>query len=354
MPAPDEMNEDIDDAAPEPAATRVDITAGPQDEGLRLDRVLANHLPELSRTRLQALIAEGRVLRAGRPVAGGSAKVAPGEVFTVEVPPPEPAEPEPQDIPLDIVFEDDDLVVIDKPAGLVVHPAPGNPDGTLVNALLFHCGASLSGIGGVRRPGIVHRLDKDTSGLMVVAKNDRAHQKLAAQFADHGRTGPLERAYLAFVWGVPDLPSGTVDAPLARHPVSRERIAVRASGRFAITHWQRVEAYEDTQGRPVASLFECQLETGRTHQIRVHMAHIGHPLLGDAVYGGGQRTKANRLREEARAMLETLGRQALHAARIGFEHPSTGEFMSFESELPGDLMRLQEALQGRSREGEAP
>ncbi|QFR33080.1 RluA family pseudouridine synthase [Ancylobacter sp. TS-1] len=343
MPAPDEVNEDLDELAPE-AALRVDITAGPEDEGLRLDRVLARHLPALSRTRLQALIAEGKVSRDGHPVAGGSSKVSPGDRFTVEVPAPEDATPEPQDIPLVIVYEDDDLVVVDKPAGLVVHPAPGNPDGTLVNALLFHCGASLSGIGGVRRPGIVHRLDKDTSGLLVVAKNDRAHKRLAAQFADHGRTGPLERAYLAFVWGVSDLPSGTVDAPLARHPVSRERIAVRAGGRYAITHWQKLEAYEDTQGRPVAALVECQLETGRTHQIRVHMAHIGHPLLGDTVYGVGQRTRVSRLGEAAVHELGTLGRQALHAARLGFEHPATGEFMLFESELPADLARLQAAL----------
>lgn len=342
--APDELLDDVDDVAPEAGATRVDITAGPEDEGLRLDRVLARHLPDLSRTRLQALIADGRVSREGRPLTGGSAKVSAGQAFSIEVPPPEPAEPVAQDIPLVIAHEDADLIVIDKPAGMVVHPAPGNPDGTLVNALLHHCGASLSGIGGVRRPGIVHRLDKDTSGLLVVAKNDRAHQALAAQFADHGRTGPLERAYLAFVWGVPELPSGTVDAPLARHPVARERIAVRAGGRFAITHWTRLESFNDREGRPLASLIECRLETGRTHQIRVHMAHIGHPLLGDTVYGGGARTKANRLDERARARLESLGRQALHAARLGFEHPRTGAFLSFESALPAELDALHRSL----------
>ncbi|GLK74585.1 RluA family pseudouridine synthase [Ancylobacter dichloromethanicus] len=344
MPAPDELNEDLDDVLPVAGATRVDITVGPEDEGLRLDRVLARHLPELSRTRLQALIAEGRVQRAGLAVPGGSAKAVVGESYSVEVPAPEAAEPAAQDIPLTIVHEDDHLIVIDKPAGMVVHPAPGNADGTLVNALLFHCGASLSGIGGVKRPGIVHRLDKDTSGLIVVAKNDRAHKRLAAQFADHGRTGPLERAYLAFVWGEPDLPSGTVDAPLARHPIARERIAVRTGGRFAITHWQRLEAYADTQGRPIAALVECQLETGRTHQIRVHMAHVGHPLLGDAIYSGGQRTRASRLGGAARTALEALGRQALHAARLGFEHPATGEFLLFESALPADLARLRAAL----------
>ncbi|SCW96980.1 RluA family pseudouridine synthase [Ancylobacter rudongensis] len=343
MPAP-ELNEEMDDVAPEVVATRVDITVGPEDEGLRLDRVLARHLPEFSRTRLQALIAEGRVQRAGQPIAGGSAKAVAGESYSVEVPEPEDAKPAPQDIALDIVYEDDHLIVVDKPAGMVVHPAPGSPDGTLVNALLFHCGTSLSGIGGVRRPGIVHRLDKDTSGLIVVAKNDRAHKRLAAQFADHGRTGPLERAYLAFIWGAPDLPSGTVDAPLARHPVARERIAVRTGGRFAITHWQRLATYADTLGRPIASLVECQLETGRTHQIRVHMAHIGHPLLGDTVYGVGQRTRASRLPDSTRQALDGLGRQALHAARLGFEHPATGEFMAFESALPPDLARLQEAL----------
>ena len=334
----------MDEVAPDAGATRVDITTGPEDEGLRLDRVLARRLPDLSRTRLQALIAEGRVSRDGRPLTGGAGKVSAGQSFSVEVPPPEPAEPVAQDIPLVIVHEDEDLIVIDKPAGMVVHPAPGNPDGTLVNALLHHCGASLSGIGGVRRPGIVHRLDKDTSGLLVVAKNDRAHQALAAQFADHGRTGPLERAYLAFVWGVPELPSGTVDAPLARHPVARERIAVRASGRFAITYWTRLESFDDREGRPLASLITCRLETGRTHQIRVHMAHIGHPLLADAVYGGGSRTKANRLGESARARLESLGRQALHAARLGFEHPRTGAFLSFESPLPAELQALHAAL----------
>jgi 23S rRNA pseudouridine1911/1915/1917 synthase len=293
---------------------------------------------------LQALMAQGQLSRDGRPVTGGSARVTAGQSFSLILPPPEPAEPEPQDIPLAIIYEDDDLIVIDKPAGMVVHPAPGNPDGTLVNALLHHCGASLSGIGGVRRPGIVHRLDKDTSGLLVVAKNDRAHQSLAAQFADHGRTGPLERAYTAFAWGVPELARGTVDAPLSRHPVSREKIAVREGGRFAITHWQRIDTYDDPQGRPLASRLECRLETGRTHQIRVHMAHIGHPLLGDALYGVGLRTKAGRMGEQARAALEALGRQALHAGRLGFEHPATGEFMAFDSPLPADLVTLEEAL----------
>ncbi len=337
----------MEDTAPEDGeegTVRVDITTGPDDEGLRLDRALARHLPELSRTRLQALLAQGRLTRDGRPVISGSGRIAAGEHYVLSVPPPEPAAPVPQEIPLVIVHEDADLIVIDKPAGLVVHPAPGNPDGTLVNALLFHCGDSLSGIGGVRRPGIVHRLDKDTSGLLVVAKNDAAHRALAAQFADHGRSGPLERAYVAFVWGVPARPSGTVDAPIDRHPVARDRMAVREGGRFALTHWRREAVYDDPAGAPVAARVECRLETGRTHQIRVHMAHIGHPLLGDTVYGVGHRTKANRLGPEARTHLENLGRQALHAARLGFEHPATGAFMSFESPLPPELAALETAL----------
>ena len=255
-----------------------------------------------------------------------------------------PAEPEGENIPLDIAYEDDALIVIDKPKGLVVHPAAGNPSGTLVNALIAHCGASLSGIGGVKRPGIVHRLDKDTTGLMVVAKTDRAHRRLSAQFADHGRTGPLERAYLAFVWGVPDRPKGTVDAPIDRHPKARDKQAVRQGGREAVTHWERLETYVGADGKPVASLLSCQLETGRTHQIRVHLAHIGHPLLGDDVYGPGFKTKATLLQAEARAALEALGRQALHAYLLGFEHPVTGETVSFRAPLPADLAALRRAL----------
>ncbi|MFK8250389.1 RluA family pseudouridine synthase [Ancylobacter terrae] len=350
------MDEADDDALPDDglAGTPLVIRTDAADGGQRLDRVLARHLPQISRTRLQALIATGHLVHLegataepagdGRTIGSGSVRVNSGETYRLRLPPPEPAEPLPQAIPLDIVYEDDHLLVVDKPAGMVVHPAPGNPEGTLVNALLHHCGASLSGIGGVRRPGIVHRLDKDTSGLLVVAKNDRAHKGLAAQFADHGRTGPLERAYRAFVWDVPGLPSGTVDAPLDRHPVSRERMAVRKGGRFAITHWERLETFPDAQGRPVASLVECRLETGRTHQIRVHMAHIGHPLMGDEVYATGHRTKAARLAPAPREALAALGRQALHAAVLGFEHPVSGETLRFESALPPDLARLQAAF----------
>jgi len=262
----------------------------------------------------------------------------------VSLPQAEPAEPSPENILLKIVYEDDDLIVIDKPAGLVVHPAAGHRSGTLVNALIAHCGDSLSGIGGVKRPGIVHRLDKNTSGLMVVAKNDRTHQALAAQFADHGRTGPLERGYLAIVWGAPVRPKGTIDAPLDRHPQSRDKRAVREGGREAVTHWQVLERYSGTDGKPVASLIECRLETGRTHQIRVHMAHIGHPLLGDPNYGAGFRTKAAHLPAVAQAALAALGRQALHAYLLSIEHPITGQPLAFQSELPGDFARLRHTL----------
>src|SRR5204862_3961399 len=231
-------------------------------------------------------------------------------------------------------------IVIDKPKGLVVHPAAGNQSGTLVNALIAHCGTSLSGIGGVKRPGIVHRLDKDTTGLMVVAKNDRAHRALSAQFADHGRAGFLQRAYLAFVWGAPDRPKGTVDAPIDRHPKARDKQAVRQGGRDAITHWERLEVYSGTDGKPVASLIMCRLETGRTHQIRVHLAHIGHPLLGDDVYGPGFKTKTALLPKNAQESLSALGRQALHAHILGFQHPETRETLTFKSRLPDDLARL--------------
>src|SRR5262245_21292263 len=309
------------------------VTVGAGESGDRLDRVLATRVA-LSRTRLKALILAGEVAIGGRTIRDPGYRVNAGEVVSVTVPPPEPAAPQGEAIPLAIVYEDADLIVIDKPAGLVVHPAAGNDTGTLVNALIAHCGDSLSGIGGVRRPGIVHRLDKDTSGLMVVAKNDRAHRALARQFADHGRTGPLERRYLAFAWGVPDRPKGSIDAPLDRHPRARERQAVRPEGREAITHWQVLERYAGTDGRPVASLLDCRLETGRTHQIRVHLAHIGHPLLGDDLYGPGFKTKAAHLSPAARQALEDLGRQALHAYILGFEHPSTGEFLEFRSELP--------------------
>jgi 23S rRNA pseudouridine1911/1915/1917 synthase len=260
---------------------------------------------------------------------------------------PEAADPTPagENIALKIVFEDDDIIVIDKPAGLVVHPGAGHETGTLVNALIAHCGASLSGIGGVRRPGIVHRLDKDTSGLMVVAKNDLAHASLSAQFADHGRTGDMERGYLAFAWGVPNRVKGTIDAPIDRHPHAREKMAVRERGREAVTHYEVRESFAGRDGKPVASLVACRLETGRTHQIRVHLSHIGHPLLGDSVYGPHFKTKANQLGPESRAALAALDRQALHAYLLVFEHPRTAELLHWEAPLPEDLLLLQSSLE---------
>jgi len=310
----------------------------------RLDRVLAKLQSDLSRSRLQALIRDGQVAVDGVPALDPNRKVGGGAHVALMVPPPVPAEPEGEAIALTIVYEDDDVIVIDKPAGLVVHPAAGHESGTLVNALIAHCGESLSGIGGVKRPGIVHRLDKDTSGLLVVAKNDLAHQALSAQFADHGRTGPLERAYLAFVWGVPDRKRGTVEAALARSTHNREKIVVVSDerGRYAITHYEVLENLP--AAAPMASLVRCELETGRTHQIRVHMAHLGHPLLGDPAYGSGFKTKANRLSEQSRNALGALNRQALHAAILGFEHPRSGEFLRFESPLPSDMDALLQAL----------
>jgi 23S rRNA pseudouridine1911/1915/1917 synthase len=310
----------------------------------RLDRLLAAHLTLHSRTRLKRLIVDGRVRVGGRTISDPGYRVKPGDRIEVAIPEPEPAKPEPEQIPLAVVYEDDDLIVVDKPAGLVVHPAAGNKRGTLVNALIAHCGDSLSGIGGEKRPGIVHRLDKDTSGLLVVAKNDRAHRSLAAQFADHGRTGPLQRAYLALVWGVPSPQRGVIDAPIGRDPRSRVKMAVRTGGRRAVTRYEVRETYRGAGGKPVASLVECTLETGRTHQIRVHLAKIGHPLLGDEVYGAGHRSKAAGLAPAARAALEALGRQGLHACGLAFAHPGSGKLRRFDSRLPADMARLVTAL----------
>lgn len=309
-----------------------------EEAGQRLDKWLSARLPDLSRTRVKALIEQGQVASAGATIADASAKVKAGQEVTVTVPPDAPAEPEAQDIALVVVYEDDDLIVIDKPAGMVVHPAPGSPDQTLVNALLAHCGESLSGIGGVRRPGIVHRIDKDTSGLLVVAKNDRAHQGLSEQFAAHS----LERAYKALVWGLPTPAQGDVDGAIGRSPQDRKKMAIVShGGKPAHTRYRVL--------RPLAggvvSLVECRLSTGRTHQIRVHMTSIGHPLVGDQTYGRSRSAKLKALPEAARTALATFPRQALHAYLLGFIHPATGESVRFESEIPCDINNLIRALE---------
>lgn len=302
----------------------------PAHAGWRLDRALAAAVPTMSRERLKSLVKSGALQMQERAVRDPAFKVRGDEEFILAVPEPAPAHNEAQDIPLRVVFEDEHLLVVDKPAGLVVHPAAGNPDGTLVNALLHHCGGSLSGIGGVARPGIVHRIDKDTSGLLVVAKTDVAHEALAKQFAAHS----IERRYLAIVNGVPKTGEGSVDAPLARSATNRKKIAIVSEGRGkrAVTHWRRLQVLRD------AAMVECRLETGRTHQVRVHMASLGHPLLGDPVYG--------RSGKNSRELLKSLNfhRQALHAAELGFTHPVTKHRLSFASGMPPDMQELFTAL----------
>ncbi len=321
----------------------------------RLDKALARAVPEeaaLSRSRLQALIVAGAVRREdAAPVTDAKTRVTGGEVWLIEVPEVVEGRVEAEDIPLNIVFEDAELIVIDKPAGMVVHPAPGAWTGTLVNALLAHCGDSLSGIGGERRPGIVHRIDKDTSGLLVVAKTDAAHHALAAQFEAH----TAERSYLALIWGSPEAsdprlngleavsfePGGIlrIDAPIARHSHDRKRMAVKSGGRRAVTRTSMVDRFG-----PV-SLVRCKLETGRTHQIRVHLAHIGHPLVGDPVYGKARAVRKGAKSEEAIEALKTFPRQALHAETLGFKHPKSGELLQFSSQIPPDLNSLLTLLQ---------
>ncbi|MGB7976200.1 MAG: RluA family pseudouridine synthase [Roseiarcus sp.] len=314
------------------------------DAGERLDRFLgqaaAARRIALSRTRLKALIEAGEVRIDESVARDPSTRLAAGARIAFEAPAAEESPLIGEDIQLAVVYEDDHLIVIDKPAGLVVHPAPGHAAGTLVNALIRHCGASLSGIGGIKRPGIVHRLDKDTSGLLVVAKTDAAHRGLADLFADHGRSGSLKREYLALVWGGFDVTAGKVAAAIGRDSRNREKMAVvsEEKGRRATTNWRLEEALSP------ASLIACQLETGRTHQIRVHMASIGHPLLGDSVYGSGFKTKAALLGDRAASALTALGRQALHASVLGFDHPATGETLRFESQPPKDFVRLLKAL----------
>lgn len=329
------------------------------DPPARLDKAISRDAPEeasLSRTRLAKLIDAGEVLLNGAPVTSAKGKVAEGDLIEVTVPAPIESDLTPEDIPLSIVFEDDDLIVIDKPAGMVVHPAPGSPTGTLVNALMHHCGDTLSGVGGEKRPGIVHRIDKDTSGLLVVAKSDKAHHGLADQFRAHS----AERYYQAVCYGVPDAndprlrgvrginfePGNImkVTTHLARHKTDRQKQAVFfEGGRHAVT---RVRIVEPFGTPPVVTLVECWLETGRTHQIRVHMAHAGHGLVGDPTYGGRRKLPAKSISEAGIAAAKAFSRQALHAAVLGFVHPVTGELMRFESPLPQDMQDLITALRG--------
>jgi 23S rRNA pseudouridine1911/1915/1917 synthase len=305
--------------------------------GSRLDKFLSESFAEHSRTRIKNLIVGGQITSAGAKVTDPSRRVKPGERYEMAIPALKPAIPIAQKIDLDVVYEDDDLIIIDKPAGLVVHPAPGNPDHTLVNALIAHCGASLSGIGGEARPGIVHRLDKDTSGLMVAAKNDIAHRGLAEQFSDHS----LERAYKAVVWGVPKLKAGKIEGNIGRNPRNRKKMAVVSrGGKHALTRYQ-VEKRVGEDNQFWASLVECRLETGRTHQIRVHMKSIGHPIIGDPVYGAKDAKKLKKnVSELFHEAVENLNRQALHAYLIGFTHPISGERISFKSPLSRDILAL--------------
>lgn len=317
------------------AKRHVEVAA--EQAGERLDRVLAAALPDLSRTRLRGLIDAGHVRVDGKAVTQPSLRLKGGERLDVTVPPLLEPVPEAQDIPLAIVHEDGDLLVINKPAGLVVHPAVGSADGTLVNALLAHCGDSLSGIGGVRRPGIVHRIDKDTSGLIVVAKNDLAHAGLSVQFEAH----TVDRAYEAVVWGAPYPRTCTITGNISRDPANRLRMAMARPGRgkTAVTHYRVLQTFDT-----IASHIECRLETGRTHQIRVHMGSIGHPLLGDPVYGRNP-PKVGDVAPEVTDAIAALKGQALHARRIGFQHPRTGKTLVFEGELPSEFKQLLKSLE---------
>lgn len=337
---------------PEETSGEMEVLIVPHaGDGKRVDKFIsANASDDISRARVQALVRKGLVTINGVTPRGTSTKIAAGDVIRFAMPPAEEAIPQPEDIALDILHEDEDLIVVNKPAGMVVHPAPGNWSGTLVNALLFHCKGSLSGIGGVKRPGIVHRLDKDTSGVMVVAKSYRAHLDLQEQFADHGRTGPLERSYWALCWGAPPRMKGRVENYLGRHPTKRlQRAVVSEDGpdaKIAVTHYDVLKRYEDDKspGDALVSLIECRLETGRTHQIRVHMTHIGNPLLGDQEYGKQFANRGVRLPEAAARLFEDFKRQALHARTLGFKHPTSGEAVSFSADPPKDMADLIAAL----------
>jgi 23S rRNA pseudouridine1911/1915/1917 synthase len=319
-------------------ARRYEVTAATADGGTRLDRLLAQHLPQLSRSRVKALVVAGQVTADGATISDPSHRVKPGQNLVITVPDARPAKPQGQVIALDIVHEDADLIVINKPAGMVIHPAPGNPDKTLVNALIAHCGASLSGIGGEVRPGIVHRLDKDTSGLIVAAKNDLAHRALSAAFATHD----IERAYLAIVWGRPVPAAGEIGGNIGRHPTDRKKMAIVArGGKAALTRYRVLRSLG-----AAASLVECRLATGRTHQIRVHMAAIGHPVVGDPTYGRMTAARSSVLSDGTRRTVQDFHRQALHAYLLGFRHPTTQKPVRWEAEIPSDMIDLMKVLEG--------
>jgi 23S rRNA pseudouridine1911/1915/1917 synthase len=323
------------------------VEIAPGQTGQRLDSALAALLPDLSRSRLAALIRESAVQRDATTIKDPNHRVKGGEVYAIAVPESVPARPRGQHIPLTVVYEDKDLIVIDKPAGLVVHPAAGNPDGTLVNALIAHCGEDLIGIGGEARPGIVHRLDKDTSGLLVAAKNERAMTSLAKQFANH----TIERAYHALVWGSPRAAQGLIEGQIGRSPFDRKRMTVlRGGGKTARTRYKVLEVF-GPKDRPFASLIECRLETGRTHQIRVHLTHLGHPLIGDPQYGRARQPPRPKTPAEEKAftLAAAFPRQALHAFVLGFQHPSRHKSMRFESPWPADFALLAEALRGLNK-----
>jgi 23S rRNA pseudouridine1911/1915/1917 synthase len=319
-----------------PENSPITILAAPEDAAQRLDKVLGDKIPDLSRSRIKNLVLAGAVTRDGVVTTDVSEKIRPGARYTVTIPPAAPATPSGEDIPFPILYEDRHLLVLNKPAGLVVHPAPGNPDGTLVNALIAHCGASLTGIGGERRPGIVHRLDKDTSGLMVVAKTEPVHTALSAAFA--ART--INRRYLALCWGLPS-PSGVIEGDIGRDPRDRKRMAiVTRNGKAARTNFELIRPYG-----AAAALISCKLDTGRTHQIRVHLASIGHPLIGDPVYLRRRPTAAAHLAAPARGTALDFPRQALHAEILGFSHPATGEILQFQAPPPGDFEHLTYVLE---------
>ena len=317
--------------------TSESLRVSPGDSGQRLDRLLASRLPELSRSRIKSLILSGNFSVDGQIVTDPACTAKAGQTLTLEIPAPVSPTIVGQDIPLVVRYEDSELIVIDKPAGLVVHPAAGNPDCTLVNALVAHCGSSLGGIGGSLRPGIVHRLDKDTSGLLVAAKTDVAHQRLSADFAARR----IERSYLALVWGLPEPREGQILGAIGRNPANRKKMAVvRRGGKAAETHYRVLNAY----GQGLASLLECRLKSGRTHQIRVHLSHRGYPIIGDRTYGRSRRMQGSRW-EDISAAIEALGRQALHAASLGFTHPVTGETLLFKSKLPHEIESLKSCLE---------